>query len=188
MIATLRAIALRLRTALTRHAAATAASAVLAAGVAGLAGGYAIAGHQASASTAPAAPVTVNPTPGTGAAGSGTAGHRGQAGAVAAALVEITATQTGQSRAGVVAALQSGRSLDDIAAGQASAVAAAAMARLKARLDAQVSSGKMTADAENRRLAQLQQQLGKLMAEPGTVLAQQLGQAGGESAPATPTP
>ena len=84
--------------------------------------------------------------------------------------------------------LQSGKSIDDIAAAQhvdSATVQQAVLNQAKARLDAAVKSGKLTQQREDKALAALKARLPQLFAAKGGQFAGHPGR-GGRPAPATP--
>ena len=110
-----------------------------------------------------AASPTASPSPSAAAPGQG---HRpgGPAMVAVRALIQITAKDTGQTPQQVQQALQSGKSIDDIAGSKAPQIKTDALAALKTALDKRVAAGKLTSSQETTILAAAPAMLDKAMA------------------------
>jgi hypothetical protein len=126
---------------------------------------------QASAAPAPAAAVQVE-RPGPGGPRGGQHGPAGTAGS----LIKATADATGLTNIQVMAELQSGKSLTQVAEAKgktAADIIAAARATLKARLDQQVANGRLTQAKADEALAKFDTEAPTIMAD--TTLGENLG-------------
>ena len=154
-----------------RHVVMAAIVTALAAGAAGGGIGYTVF-HSSSATSS-----STRPSP-------SVSGRRAPGGRdrMVAVLIQLVANDTHQSRQQVLAQLREGRTLDEIAGMEASAVEQQALSRLQARLDAAVQAGKLTQAQEQRRLAGRRAALETILSTPGTQLRRLPG------APPVPTP
>ncbi|MBV9099428.1 MAG: hypothetical protein JOZ46_12020 [Candidatus Dormibacteraeota bacterium] len=99
------------------------------------------------------------------AAGASHRGSRAARPALLRLLIRETAKQTGAGRKTVMQDLRSGQTLDQVAGGKASAVAAAALAQVRARLDGAVAAHRITSAQEQKRLSAAQAAIAQLMGE-----------------------
>jgi hypothetical protein len=130
----------------------------------GAAGGVAVHGAISPSLTA----ATPSPSAGTGTGASPRLGQRecrptGGLRGAAEQVLGIAVSVTGQSREQILDQLRQGRTLDQIAGSKASTIEEQALAKLKARLDQMVSSGRLTSDRESAMLARAKTALEKAM-------------------------
>jgi len=128
----------------------------------GAAGGVAVHAGSTSA-TLTATTASPSPSTSTGNAGRNAACAPSRLDRAARQVLAIAATVLGKPQAEIEAQLRAGRTLDQIAGDKAATIEQQALAKLKARLDQMVSSGKLTADRETALLARATTALEKAM-------------------------
>jgi len=150
-----------------RHVLAVGICAAVATVSAGAGIGYALTASPAPAATPVSAAFAAQSSAG---APTAAARHRLHRAPILRTLMAETARETGMTRQAVVAALRSGKSLNDIAGSHSAAVQQAVLAKIKTRLDKAVSAHKITAAQETKLLSNATARIQKLMSAPGTDL------------------
>lgn len=131
---------------------------------AGVATGVAVA-HTVAPSTAALAASTSAATPSASPGASNTCrpALRGPALGAAKQVLDIAATDLGQTRQQILDQLRSGKTLDQIAGSKASTIENDALAKLKAALDKRVADGKLSSSQETTMLSKARAALDKAM-------------------------